>query len=71
MSKMEQKLENNSGEDTLQNETLRTQIPEDLVLSFLDDEEPTQELSEPPVPLPIPEKARANWTSEPNGRGSF
>ena len=53
MSKMEQKLENNRGEETLQNETLKTQIPDDLDLSFLDEDETQQE---PPTPLPIPAK---------------
>jgi hypothetical protein len=59
MSKMEQKLENNRGADTLQNETLKTQIPDDLDLSFLDEDETPQE---PPTPLPIPAKEELTGT---------
>jgi hypothetical protein len=60
MSKMEQKLENNRGEETLQNELVEKLNNVDL--SFLDDEEDVVETKEPPTPLPIPAKEELTGT---------
>lgn len=60
MSKMEQKLENNRGEETLQQELAEKLSNVDL--SFLDEEDEVVVSQEPPTPLPIPGKEELSGT---------